>query len=81
MRWLVLALACACGGGSGRKASVVTDEPASPPVTVEWKVEQGDGNTVNVSLVVDGKLHAIGALEAATEFEPGTLLPAGSRLR
>ncbi len=79
MRWLVLALACACGGGSGRKAAFVEPAPPAPPVVVEWKVEQGDGSLVNVALVVDGKAHELGALDAATEFEPGT--PATCALR
>lgn len=76
MRWLIV-LACACGGGA-RKPPAMADE-APPPVSVEWKVEQGDGNYVNVSLVVDGTAHALGALDAATEHEAGT--PATCALR
>jgi len=77
VRWLIL-FALGCGGGSGRKAMAIESE-AMPPITVEWKVEQGDGNTVNVSLVVDGHAIAIGALDAQTEQEAGT--PATCALR
>jgi hypothetical protein len=69
MRWLIV-LACACGGAQ-RKPMAVPNESA-PPISVEWKVEQGDGNSVDVSLIVDGRSHMIGALDAATEHEAGT---------
>jgi hypothetical protein len=49
------------------------------PISVEWKVAQGEGDTVDVALVVDGRPHAIGALHAATEHEAGT--PATCALR
>jgi hypothetical protein len=85
VRRLIVAFACAaCGGrAADRKApsyDPMYDPAAQPvPVTVEWKVEQGDGNLVNVSLVVDGNSIAVGALEAATQDEPGT--PATCALR
>lgn len=44
----------------------------APPVVVEWKVEQGEGNDVDVALVVEGKSIAVGPLDAATEHEAGT---------
>jgi hypothetical protein len=69
MRWLIV-LACACGGGAPRSSAEPNESP--PPISVEWKVEQGEGNNVNVSLVVDGRPHALGALDAATEYEAGT---------
>jgi hypothetical protein len=68
---IAVALLCACGGGSGRKAPIY-DEPPAQPISVEWRVEQGAGNTVDVSLVVNGRSIAIGALDAATELEAGT---------
>jgi hypothetical protein len=71
MRWLIV-LACACGGGARTSGPAMPVDEPLPPITVEWKVEQGDGNNVNVSLVVDGHAHMIGALDAATEHEAGT---------
>ena len=80
MRALALALACACGGGgAGQQAMAPVAQEPPHPISVEWKVEQGDGNTVNVALVVDGTSIAIGALDAATEHEAGT--PATCALR
>lgn len=83
MRWLIVALACmsACGSRARQPPpGLAIDEPQEEQhVTIEWKVEQGDGNTVNVSLVVDGRSIAIGALDAATEHEAGT--PATCALR
>ena len=70
-RLTVVMWMAACGSGEGRKASVPV-EPSPPPITVEWKVEQGDGHTVNVSLVVNGTTIAIGPLDAATATEAGT---------
>jgi hypothetical protein len=35
-------------------------------IVVQWKVEQGDGDRVNVTLVVDGRAVAIGSLASAT---------------
>jgi hypothetical protein len=71
--WRVIVVLAACGGGGGGAAVVEPTGPAEPrAVVVEWKVEQGDGNTVEVSLVVDGNAVAIGALDAATEYEAGT---------
>ena len=78
MRWLI-ALACACGSGSGRKAMVVDNEARSQPIAVEWKVEQGDANLVAVSLVIDGHAIDVGMLDASTEHEDGT--PATCALR
>ena len=68
---ILIALACACGGG-GPKQSAMPESQQSTPISVEWKVEQGDGSQVNVSLAINGTTHAIGPLEAATELEPGT---------
>ncbi len=69
---LGLGLGLGCGGASRPPAEMPPDEQPLPPTTVEWKVEQGEGNSVDVALVVDGQSHAIGALDAATEHEPGT---------
>jgi hypothetical protein len=69
MRWLIV-VACACGGGARKPADMQLE--SAPPISVEWKVDQGEGNMVNVSLVVDGRAHTIGALDAATEHEAGT---------
>jgi hypothetical protein len=76
VRWLIV-LACACGGAKRNAPEPPNDSP--PPISIEWKVEQGDGNNVNVALVVDGTAHALGALDAATEHDPGT--PATCALR
>ncbi|HEX5059031.1 MAG TPA: hypothetical protein VFV99_06710 [Kofleriaceae bacterium] len=73
MRWLTIALvATACGGrGADHTAPSYEPEPVVP-IRVEWKVEQGAGNEVNVALVVDGTSLAVGSLDAATEHEAGT---------
>lgn len=42
------------------------------PITVEWKVVQGEGHQVDVALVVDGTKNPLGSLDAATGYEPGT---------
>jgi hypothetical protein len=76
MRWLIL-IACACGGTP--KQPEMIEVPPAQPISVEWKLEQGEGHTVNVALVVDGTSNALGALDAATEFEAGT--PATCALR
>lgn len=76
--WLVLApVLCgsACGGpGPGGRGQPIPPEELAPPrrVEVEWKVAQGEGHTVDVTLVVEGHAISIGSLEAATEHEPGT---------
>ena len=72
-RLAIAALACACGATPPQQhgPGTIDPEPATS-IMVEWKVEQGDGHMVDVSLVVDGKAIAIGALDAATEMEPGT---------
>jgi len=73
---LVLALLGACG------ASPPPEQP--PPsvgraISIVWKAEQGDGDLVNVTIVVDRKPIALGVLPAATDTEPGT--PATCALR
>ena len=77
LRWLIV-LACACGGAP--KQPSANDIPPLVPIHVEWKVEQGEANTVNVTLVVEGTSTYIGALEAGTEYEAGTDL-AGNIIR
>lgn len=42
------------------------------PITVEWKVVQGEAHQVDVSLVVEGSSIAVGSLDAATADEAGT---------
>lgn len=70
MKRIALLLA-ACGGGH-QGPRIPEQTPPPPPVVVEWKVEQGQGNDVDVTLVIDGVKHALGSLYAATEMEPGT---------
>src|SRR5262245_17752160 len=77
MRWLIV-FACACGVSPPKQPSA-NDIPPVVPIHVEWKVEQGEGNTVNVTFVVEGTSIYIGALEAATELEPGTPATCGLR--
>ena len=81
--WVLLLTAC--GGGGHKGPRMPEQPPPSPPVVIEWKVEQGQGSQVDVTLIVDGTKHALGALEAATEMEPGTpntcALRAASALR
>jgi len=81
MRWLSIALgiAVACGGRSADRTAPSYEPEPTRPISVEWKVEQADGNQVNVALVVDGRSIAVGALDAATEHEAGT--PATCALR
>lgn len=76
MRAFLVALA-ACG--PARTNVALPEAPPAQPVSVEWKLEQGEGHTVNVALVIDGSSNALGALDAATEFEAGT--PATCALR
>jgi hypothetical protein len=66
-------LLCACGG-AGRSGGTTAQSPqdTAQPITVEWKVEQADGDQVAVALVVDGRSVPIGVLDAATDNEPGT---------
>jgi hypothetical protein len=71
--WRLALVLCACGGaGSGDKAMAVSPQDTAQPITVEWKVEQADGDQVSVALVVDGRSVPIGVLDAATESEAGT---------
>ena len=79
MRCLIIALVCACGAKPPPEHRMMTDQDNPLPVTIEWKVEQGDGNLVNVALKVDDRQVEIGALDAATELEAGT--PATCALR
>lgn len=58
---------------------MLVDREPPPPVVVEWKVEQGEGDHVDVSLVVEGTAIPVGPLYAATEHEAGT--PATCALR
>jgi hypothetical protein len=78
MRGWLIVLACACGSAPPPGPTMPEAEP-DVPINVEWKVAQGEGETVDVALVVDGTSVAIGALHAATEHEAGT--PATCALR
>lgn len=70
--WRVIATwALAACGGSQTPAPVPEPDPLVP-ISVEWKVAQGEGHQVDVALVVDGTKHELGSLEAATGYEPGT---------
>lgn len=80
MRSLIVALAIAgCGSHVAPVAPAGEADAPDIPVSVEWKVEQGEGDRVEVSLVVDSTTLAIGPLIASTEHEPGT--PATCALR
>lgn len=48
------------------------EQAVRPPLSVEWKAEQGDGHTVIVTIVLDRKAIELGPLPAATEMEAGT---------
>lgn len=70
MKRAVIIVLCACGP---------SPPPAEPmpasvgrPISVEWRATQGDGDIVNVAIVVDGKTTELGVLNAATELEAGT---------
>ncbi len=78
MRVFLVALA-ACGGAATNAVPAASPSSSIVPIHVEWKVEQGEGHTVNVSLVVEGTSIFIGALDAASEYEAGT--PATCALR
>lgn len=45
--------------------------PQSVAIVVQWKVEAGDGDRVNVTLVVDGTPLVIGALASTTNDAAG----------
>lgn len=62
----------ACGAPTAPPSPAVPSGLATRAIAVEWKVVQGDGDLVNVSIVVDGKTLELGTLPAATEMEPGT---------
>jgi hypothetical protein len=53
-------------------------EPPSPPIVVEWKVQQGEGSQVDVTFVVDGTPFEIGSLDGMATYEAG---PATCALR
>lgn len=69
MRFVLLA-AAACG------ASAPPAEQPPPsmgrPISIVWRAAQGDGDLVNVTIVVDRKPIELGVLPAATDTEPGT---------
>lgn len=73
----LIAFLVACGASP--PPTSVEMPPEARAVAVEWKAEQADDGRVDVTLVVDGKAHAIGLLDAATEMEAGT--PATCALR
>jgi hypothetical protein len=74
---LLIALA-ACGASP---RGPIDDQalPPAPPLSLEWKAAQADGDQVAITLVVDGRPIELGVLPAATEMEPGT--PATCALR
>lgn len=76
MRYLIASMV-ACGASA--PPVPVETPPQARAVVIEWKAEQADDGRVDVTLVVDGKAHAIGLLDAATEMEAGT--PATCALR
>ncbi len=47
-------------------------ETVRPAIGIVWKVTQGEGDDVLVSIVVDRKRHELGPLAAATESEAGS---------
>src|SRR5688572_11773947 len=67
LRPLIVMIA-ACGGKqSPRMAGIVRQA-----IQLEWKVVQGEGDDVLVSLIVAGKREELGPIPAATETEAGT---------
>jgi hypothetical protein len=69
IRALVLVCA-ACGASAPPPAPAET--VVRPALRIEWRAEQADGDQVLVSIVVDGKSIALGALAAGTETEHGS---------
>ena len=43
-----------------------------PPIRITWRAEQGDGDLVAITIVVEGKAVSLGSLPAATDTEAGT---------
>ncbi len=43
-----------------------------PPIRITWRAEQGDGDLVSITIVVEGKAVSLGSLPAATETEAGS---------
>lgn len=63
-----IALAVALCGACGASPPPPPVDPAQGrAIGVEWRAEQGEGDLVNVTLVVDDKPLAIGSLEARSE--------------
>jgi hypothetical protein len=64
----MLVMLVACGG----KQSPRMAETVRPAIQLEWKVTQGEGDDVLVSLIVAGKREELGPIPAATETEAGS---------
>lgn len=43
-----------------------------PPIRITWRAEQGEGELVAITIVVEGKPIALGSLPAGTATEVGT---------
>lgn len=65
---VLLFVACGASGPPPAPAETVV----RPALRIEWRAEQADGDQVLVSIVVDGKSIALGALAAGTETENGS---------
>lgn len=80
MRQLIaLVIVAGCGSRAAPIAPASEADVPDLPVSVEWKVEQGEEDRVEVSIVVDSTTLQVGPLIASTEHEPGT--PATCALR
>ena len=66
------ALAAVVGACGGAPPPPPIEQAVRPPLAVEWKAAQGDGDTVIVTIVLDRKPIELGPLPAATEMERGT---------
>ena len=68
---VVLAVLSACGA-SPPPRDPPPGSTVRPPIRITWRAEQGEGELVAITIVVEGKAIALGSLPAATETEPGT---------
>jgi hypothetical protein len=62
----------ACGASSPPPTEPPPGSVVRPPIRVEWRAEQGEGERVNVSIVIENKPIVLGSLAAGTETEAGS---------
>jgi hypothetical protein len=70
MKRALLVLCAACGASGPPPAPAET--VVRPALRIEWRAEQGDGDLVLVTIVVEGKAISLGTLAAGTETEHGS---------